>query len=132
MEENKTQVTEHGISIGINQLNEVFYIRLDLKGKLTHEDYKIMIPLIEEAIKNTPHPKIKILVNALHLTGWEMQAAWDDLKFGLKHNKEFEKIAYVGNKTWEEYGIKLSNWFTSGELKYFEDESEAKRWLLLT
>ena len=123
-------MTEHGISVGINQHNETFYIKMSIKGTLTHEDYKIMIPVIEDTIKNVPHPKLKILVNALELDGWELEAAWDDLKFGLKHNKEFEKIAYVGHKTWEEYGIKLSNWFVSGELKYFEGESSAKEWLL--
>jgi hypothetical protein len=128
MQNNK--ITEHGISIGINQINDMFFIKMTLKGKLTHSDYEIMIPTIEDMIKNTPHPKIKILVNALNLDGWELQAMWDDIKFGLKHNKEFEKIAYVGSKSWEEYGIKLSNWFTSGELEYFEDESDAKRWLI--
>ncbi len=128
MQENK--IIEHGISVGINQINDMFYIKMDLKGKLTHNDYEVMIPIIEDMIKNTTHPKIKILVNALKLDGWELKAMWDDMKFGLKHNKEFEKIAYVGSKTWEEYGIKLSNWFTSGELKYFEDELIAKRWLI--
>ena len=128
--DNQTQMEEHGISIGINQLNDIFYIKMDLKGKLRHKDYELMIPIIEDTIKNVPQPKIKILVNALKLEGWEMQAMWDDLKFGLKHNKEFKKIAYIGSKTWEEYGIKLSNWFTSGELKYFEDEVSAKKWLI--
>jgi hypothetical protein len=127
---NQSQIEEHGISIGINQLNDIFYIKMEIKGKLTHQDYTYMIPIIENTIKNTPHPKIKILVNALHLEGWELETMWDDLKFGLKHNKEFEKIAYVGSKTWEEYGIKLSNWFTSGELKFFEDELSAKKWLI--
>jgi len=123
-------IKEHGISIGISQINEIFYIKMDLKGCLTHQDYELMIPIIENTIKNTPHPKIKILVNALELEGWELQAVWDDIKFGLKHDKEFEKIAYIGSKNWEEYGIKLSNWFTSGELKYFEDETNAKKWLI--
>ena len=124
------QLQEHGISIGINQINKLFYIKMTIKGKLTHQDYAIMIPIIEDTIKNTPNPKIKILVNALELEGWELEAMWDDLKFGLKHNKEFDKIAYVGTKTWEEYGVKLSNWFTSGELKYFKDELSAKSWLI--
>ncbi len=123
---------EHGISIGINQINNIFYIKMEFKGTLTHKDYEIMIPIIEDTIKNVPHPKLKILVNALHLKGWELEAAWDDLKFGLKHNKEFDKIAYVGTKTWEEYGVKLSSWFLSGEMKFFENEHSAKEWLLNT
>jgi len=124
------KIEEHGINVGINQVKDIFYIKMEIKGTLTHKDYEFMIPIIEETIKNVPHPKINILVNALHLQGWELEAAWDDLKFGLKHNKEFEKVAYVGTKSWEEYGIKLSNWFINGKLKYFENESSAKEWLL--
>lgn len=120
---------EHGISIGINQSNDNFYIRLDIKGTLSVEDYDIMIPIIEDTIKNVPHPKIKILVNGLDFDGWELKAAWEDLKFGLKHNKEFKKVAYIGSRSWEEYGIKISNWFTSGQMQYFEDETSAKQWL---
>jgi len=58
-----------------------------------------------------------------------MKAAWDDLKFGLIHSKEFTKLAFVGNKEWESYSIKISNWFMSGEMKYFEDIEDASIWL---
>ena len=123
------KIKEHGITVGINQISNTFYVKMDIKGTLTHQDYEIMIPIIEDTIKNVPHPKIKILVNGLDLDGWELKAAWEDLKFGLKHNKEFKKVAYVGSRSWEEYGIKISNWFTSGQMQYFEDEMSAKQWL---
>lgn len=122
-------IKEHGISVGINQNHDTFYIKMDIKGTLTLEDYEIMVPVIEDTIKNISHPKLKILVNAKDLDGWEFQAAWEDLKFGVKHNKEFEKIAYVGHRSWEKYGMMISNWFIKGELQYFEDETKAKKWL---
>lgn len=128
---NNPKIRKHGIFIGIKKIEDNFFIKMKLEGKLTHEDYETMIPAIEDAIKNTPNAKLNILVNGLELEGWEIQAAWDDLKFGLKHSKEFNKIAYVGTKTWEEYGIKISNWFFNGEIKYFENEQSAIKWLRL-
>jgi uncharacterized FlaG/YvyC family protein len=38
-------------------------------------------------------------------------------------------VAFVGNKKWQEYGIKLTNWFMSGKMEYFENISEAIDWL---
>jgi len=58
-----------------------------------------------------------------------VRAAWDDFKLGMKHGKEFEKIAILGNKRWQELATKISAWFISGESKYFEDVNEAFRWL---
>ena len=69
--------------------------------------------------------KIKVLVDAREFNGWDFKAAWDDLKFGLKHNKEFTKLAFVGNKGWESYNIKISDWFICGEMKYFEKMGNA-------
>ncbi len=120
---------EHGASIGITHIGDEFFLRITIKGKLTHEDYQKLIPLIENAIVGVKEPKIKVLVDAREFEGWELRAAWDDLKFGLKHNKEFTKLAFVGDKEWEKYAIKISNWFMSGEMKYFDSMDKAVEWL---
>jgi hypothetical protein len=124
-----TSQTEHGISIGIKRINETFFIKMKLVGKLTHEDYKTIVPMIENSLKNVEHPDVSLLVDATQFEGWSLEAAFDDLKIGLKHNEDFKKIAFVGNKSWQEYGIKISNWFMFGTMEYFEKMDEAKNWL---
>jgi hypothetical protein len=120
---------EHSISIGISHVDEEFFLRISVKGTLTHKDYEKMIPMVENALVGIKEPKIKVLLDAREFDGWDMRAAWDDFKFGLKHNKEFTKLAFVGNKKWEAYSIKISNWFMSGEMKYFENIDDAIIWL---
>lgn len=120
---------EHCISVGITHVGDEFFLKLVAKGTLTHEDYEKMTPLVENALVGIKEPKIKVLVDARELEGWKLEAAWDDLKFGLKHSQEFTKLAFVGSKEWESYGIKISNWFMSGEMKYFEDMESATDWL---
>jgi hypothetical protein len=120
---------EHSVSIGITHVGDEFFLKISVKGKLTHKDYEKMVPMIENALVGVKEPKIKVLVDAREFEGWDMHAAWDDLKFGLKHSKEFTKLAFVGNKMWEEYSIKISNWFMSGEMRYFQDLDEAISWL---
>lgn len=121
--------TEHGISIGINRVNDTFFIKIKINGKLTHEDYKMMIPMVENAVKSVEKPEIKVLIDAIDFDGWEMEALWDDLKFSLGHIELFNKIAFVGNKKWEEHAINISNWFMIGDIEYFENMDDAKNWI---
>jgi len=127
---NKTEkLEEHGISIGLSRIGDHFYLKMKISGRLEHADYALMVPMIENAISGIKQPKIKVLVDAVDFEGWDLRAAWDDLKFGLKHNSEFTKLAFVGNKKWEEYSIKISNWFIGAKMRYFEDIEEARQWL---
>ncbi len=58
-----------------------------------------------------------------------MRAAWDDFKIGLKHGNEFKKTAIYGNKNWQEIAAKIGSWFTSGEVRYFEDYDSEFSWV---
>ena len=120
---------KHGISIGLNRVKNYFFIKMDIIGSLTHEDYEIITPMLENALQGVEEPKISLLIDATKFDGWSLQAAWDDLKLGLKHNKDFEKIAFIGNKSWQEYSIKISNWFSLGKMEYFENIEDALVWL---
>jgi hypothetical protein len=122
-------IVRHGLSIGIEHTGHDFCMTLKVAGKLTHEDYEVMVPMLESAIAGIKHPEIKALIDATELEGWELRAAWDDLKLGLKHGKEFKKIAVLGNSKWQKYASKIGAWFTSADIKYFEDTTEALSWL---
>lgn len=106
-----------------------FYCYVKVIGRLSHEDYENFIPTFESVLKDIKDPKVKVLADITKLEGWDIQAAWDDIKFGLSHNNEFEKIAVVGHSSLYEYGVKISNWFTPYEMKYFSNIDEAKAWL---
>ncbi|AXH16011.1 STAS/SEC14 domain-containing protein [Malaciobacter mytili] len=123
------QVYKHGLSIGINRIDNEFYLALKAIGKLTHEDYEKITPMIDNALNGVKDAKVKVFIDATQLEGWELRAAWDDFKLGLKHNNEFEKIAIYGNKKWQEYISKIASWFIQGEVKFFESEEEAILWL---
>lgn len=119
----------HGLSVGIKKVDEEFLLTFSIAGKLTHEDYEVFVPMLEMAIEGVKHPHIKAMVDIRELDGWELRAAWDDLKLGLKHGKEFTKVALLGNGKWEEMVSKIGAWFISGDVKYFEDKEEAWSWL---
>lgn len=119
----------HGIAIGIERSNNVIYFFLKAQGQLTHDDYVIMTPMLDSAIASVEQPVVRALIDATELQGWELRAAWDDFKLGMKHNQQFEKIAIYGKRPWHHLIATIGNWFISGETAYFESETEALDWL---
>ncbi len=119
----------HGLSIGIERANHEFFVSLKAIGKLTHADYEVITPMIDAALAEVKAPDVKVLIDARDMEGWELQAAWDDFKLGLKHNNDFHKIAIVGSKKWQQMTAKMGSWFASGEVKFFFDSDDALSWL---
>ena len=122
-------ISRHGLSIGIERTDSSFFMTMKAIGKLTHEDYKTITPMIDSALAGVKEAKIKMLFDGTELEGWEARAAWDDFKLGIKHGKEFEKIAIYGNKNWQEIVAKVGSWFISGEVKYFDSYDDALQWM---
>jgi hypothetical protein len=120
---------KHGLSIGINRIENVFFVTLKATGTLTHEDYLVITPMLEGALSQVDQPQVSLFLDATELDGWDLHAAWDDLKLGLNHKSEFERVAILGNKHWQEWATKVGSWFIAGEIKYFEDQDDALKWL---
>ena len=122
-------ITRHGLSIGMERMDNRFFLTLKAIGKLTHEDYEKITPMIDAALEGVRDPEIRAYIDGTELDGWEPRAAWDDFKLGLKHGREFGKVAIFGNQRWLELASKVGAWFVSGEVRYFEDAHEALHWL---
>ncbi len=119
----------HGLSIGIERVENNFFLSFKAIGKLSHQDYQVITPMIDAAMKKVPSAKIKALFDVTEMQGWELRAAWDDFKLGINHGSEFEKIAIYGNKHWQEIITNIGSWFISGEVEFFEDHQQAVAWL---
>ena len=92
-------------------------------GKLHDEDYKTFMPALDAAVKS--QGKVRLLMKLEDFRGWDLHAAWDDLKLGIRHYSDFDRIAMVGDKTWEKWLARLGRPFTRASLRYF-DASEAE------
>jgi hypothetical protein len=122
-------VMRHGISISIERSNDEVFLKIKALGKLTHEDYKVITPMINSALSEVKQSHVKVFFDGTELDGWDLRAAWDDFKIGLSHRNEFFKIAIYGNKNWLAISSEIGSWFISGETKYFEKQRDALAWL---
>ena len=101
-------------------------VGIEATGKLTHEDYKGLIPELEKKIEASG--ALRALFDLTGLEGVELHAMWDDFKFWFKHNMDVAKVAVVGNKHWEQWAAKLGDHLTKAEIKYFDDAEKEAAW----
>jgi len=125
-----TKIKEHGIGIAIKRDKKRVFIELTMLGKLKDEDYKIFVPMIDKALKEAKGLEVDLLVDMTKFKGWEFLAAWDDMKFGIKHRNAFDKMAIVGNKKWEEVSVNMMSHLMKGKSKFFKEREKALSWLL--
>ena len=97
-----------------------------LSGKLHDADYKTFVPELEEVIER--EGKVRLLAHFHDFHGWDAHALWDDIKFDVKHYKDLERIALVGEKTWEKWMAKVCKPFTTAEIRYFDASEIQQAW----
>ncbi len=100
-----------------------------LSGKLHDEDYKTFVPAIDNAVAK--HGKIRLLAQMHDFHGWDAHALWDDIKFSTTHCTEVEKIALVGEKSWEKWMASVCKPFTMAKIKYFDAGEIDQAWAWL-
>lgn len=89
-----------------------------LSGKLHDEDYKTFVPMVDEAIAKGG--KVRLLAQFHDFQGWDARALWDDIKFSTTHCTKIERIALVGDDTWEKWMAKVCKPFTMAKIQYFD------------
>jgi hypothetical protein len=102
---------------------------IKLTDKLTTEDYEYLIPEVERRIAQ--HGKLRMLVEMHDFHGWTAGALWQDLKFDLKHFRDIERLALVGEKAWEHGMAVFCKPFTSATIRYFDrsEANQAETWI---
>jgi hypothetical protein len=92
-------------------------LEVDLHGKLSREDYEKVIPDTERLIRQ--HGKIRVLVTMHEFEGWDAGALWEDAKWETRHFTDIEKLAIVGEESWQKWMAGFCDAFTKAEVRYF-------------
>jgi 6-phosphofructokinase len=103
-------------------------IGFKVSGKVTAEDYDVLLGKLDEAI--SAHGRINILMVMGDFEGWSgMDAAKADFKFGTHQYRQVEKAAFVGEKKWQKWAIKVMDPFTRRtDERFFDFEQYDEAW----
>ena len=100
-----------------------------MSGKLHDEDYKHFVPMVDAALAK--YGKVRLLARFHDFHGWDARALWDDIKFATTHCAKMDRIALVGEKSWEKWMAAVCKPFTLAKVRYFDapDIEAAWAWL---
>ena len=61
-------IKKHGLSIGIERVGNDFFLSLKAIGKLTHEDYELITPMIDSALSEVKMPSVNVLIDGTEMS----------------------------------------------------------------
>jgi hypothetical protein len=120
------------MSIRLAEENDGKLLVVHVSGKLVAADYANFVSEFERLVRQ--HGKVRVLFDMTGFHGWEAGALWEDTKFAVKHFADIERLAMVGETTWQRGMAAFCKPFTKAAIRYFEhaDVAEARQWLIET
>ena len=104
-------------------------VTLKFRQTLEKKDYEMFVPMLEYQIEN--HAPIRILVELVDFSGWTAGALWEDTKFAASHFNDIERLAIVGDASWEKGISMFVKPFTRATVRYFDKHNidAARQWI---
>jgi hypothetical protein len=103
---------------------------LEAIDDVEEDDYRdVVVPAIDAAIAE--HGKVRLVyVLGPEFDEYEKEAAWEDLKLGVRHPASFERIAIVTDARWAARTVRIFSVLLPGQARAFPvaDLEAAKSW----
>jgi SpoIIAA-like len=117
------------MAIQVETLQDGKLLVVRVSGKLEAGEYEHFTPLVDGAVKRFGKIRVAVVMKDFH--GWSASGLWEDTKFDLKHFRDIERLAMVGEKTWEKGMAIFCKPFTTATIRYFDiaDEAAAMAWV---
>ena len=106
-------------------------LAIEATDKVTHEDYRnTLIPKAEAMMARGPIRMLYVI--GKEFNGFELEALWDDGRFGLKHWRDFSHIAVVADQPWLRAAVAMFAPLFHGEVRLFRlsELDAAKAWIM--
>jgi hypothetical protein len=115
--------------IQLHEENGGKVLAVHVSGKLAKADYEHFVPEFERLVQQ--RGKLRVLFDMTALQGWDTGAAWEDIKFDIKHFSDIERLAIIGETKWQHGMAIFFKPFTRATIRYFDhaDAGEARKWL---
>lgn len=105
-------------------------IGFSIDGKIDDEDIRRITDEVIQRLES--YDRLRLYAEVKHWTGITPKALFEDIKFALKHFRDFEREAIVSDKAWlKTMATAGDRLFPSIEVKHFgwENRAEALTWV---
>jgi len=100
------------------------WLELRLSGRLSAQDYEQFASEADRLIR--ARGTLDLLCVLVDFRGWEMDAALEDLKFGVLHFCDIRRIAMVGERRWHAWARDFCRPFSEAQVRCFEYRHEPR------
>jgi hypothetical protein len=115
--------------IEMQQHNDGRILEVRISGKISKADYEQHLPYVENLIVKLG--KLSVLVDLRDFHGWEMGALWEDMKFDVRHFRDIDRVAFVGETRWQKAMATSCKPFTMAKVRFFTHDqfAQAREWV---
>ncbi|GAL27810.1 hypothetical protein JCM19239_4775 [Vibrio variabilis] len=124
---NKKQISN--ITIQFESSEAKSLMMLKPKGKLTKEVISQVANFIDENTSNGGDHELGLLIDTTEFDGWEYDAFLEDVKQGIKHRNDVNKIAIYGRQKWLQVAATIASFATTADVEHFDNQINAMNWL---
>jgi hypothetical protein len=102
---------------------------IELSDTLTEEDHEVLTSTLRDSLEQ--HTTTRALFVMNDVDDWEPEERWEDLAFDIRHLRDLDKVAVVGDDLWETWLEKAELLFPMSTVQTYaaEDREEAIEWL---
>lgn len=100
-------------------------IWLYVHGRVETGAYRELVHWMEPILNE--HGPVSFVIDLQDMEGVDLGAMWEDMKFGLSHAKQIERVALIGHERWVRRIAELPNPFPV-EVRAFDEDEEYGAW----
>lgn len=100
-----------------------------VSGELTNDDFDLYREQIRDRMKR--YGSARLYYEMVNLSWVKPGAALENALFDLVHGREYDRVAMVGEKVWQEWAAKIISPVKKKGVRYFNlaDREKALRWV---
>lgn len=116
-------------SVEVRTSRKQHFLEITVSGTLTAETYNELDKRVERILQEQAPVRLLFVMSDFH--GWTVSGLWKDITFELKHRGEIDRVALVGDRSWQHGLAFLCRPFMAAQLRYFDSDhiDEARAWL---
>lgn len=105
-------------------------VEIVLKGRVSAEEFDALAARLEAFIAR--HGRVRVLEIVDDFEGMDASAFWGDIKFSLRHLKDFSRVAIVANPDTHHLWSTLVAPFMQCDVEHFapDEVAAARDWLM--
>lgn len=103
-------------------------VEVTVYAEFTLADYQEFETAVNYAIQF--EGPVDLFFDLREMADFTLDVAWEDIVFARAHANDFSRIAVLTHSQWVAWSAWLSQMFVRAEMRIFDEEVEARSWLL--